>query len=418
MPSLKRPELRPVETIVVPDQTHGRVLVLRDTQGIATGHAVIPPPLIPIVSRFDGQHALAEIAKLATTELQRTVTEADVERLADELDRGLFLFGARFDEARARIERKFADADVRPASHAGGAYHDDASKLAAYLDGDCLAASAKDGSPSETSVGAHGKRITGLVAPHIDPWRGALGYGRSYRALRDSIAEDVHTFVVFGTSHAPMREPFSICPKAFATPLGAVAADLDACAELAKAARFDPHADLFNHQREHSIEFQVLFLKHVLKERPFKIIPILAGLGRHQANASDPGGDAHVGAFLDGIRSLIAKRNGKVVVVAGADMAHVGPRFGDRQPFDAPQRAVLEARDRESLDAAHPERAADFWTHVVSDLEERRVCGLAPIWSLLRVVNDSSEPAVVHYEQTVDGEDGSIVSHAGIAFTA
>ncbi|MFO0668905.1 MAG: hypothetical protein U0235_04645 [Polyangiaceae bacterium] len=47
--------------------------------------------------------------------------------------------GDRFEAARAEIERAFADAPVREASHAGGAYHDDPAKLRAYLDDDCLA---------------------------------------------------------------------------------------------------------------------------------------------------------------------------------------------------------------------------------------------------------------------------------------
>jgi len=105
--------------------------------------------------------------------------------------------------------------------------------------------------------------------------------------------------------------------------------------------------------------------------------------------------------------------------VAGADFAHVGPRFGDRRPYDAAARRTLEKRDRGSIDVATPSSAAAFWEHVVSDLEERRVCGLAPIYSLLRVLDHTTDPHhvdVVHYEQTIDDEDGSIVSHAGLAF--
>jgi MEMO1 family protein len=333
-----------------------------------------------------------------------------VERLIEELDKGFFLKGVRFERERERIEHLFEESPVRPASHAGGAYHDDPSKLARYLDENCLAAAPPNGSPNHA--------LTGLVAPHIDPWRGAIGYGRSYGALRRSIHADADTFVVFGTSHAPMREPFSICPKSFATPLGDVAPDDDACHTLAKAARFDPHADMFNHKREHSIEFQVLFLKHVLGDRPIRIVPILAGLGRHQARATDPSSDVQVESFLDAVRELVAKRPGRVVVVAGADLAHVGPRFGDAKAFDTRQRRTLEERDRDSLRVALPSSPGDFWSHVVSDLDERRVCGLAPIYSLLRVVDDASEPAVVHYEQTIDDDDGSIVSHAGVSYHA
>jgi hypothetical protein len=234
-----------------------------------------------------------------------------------------------------------------------------------------------------------------------------------------SMHADADTFVLLGTSHAPMREPFALCRKAFDTPFGAVPADEAAVDALAGHARgFDPFADQFNHKREHSLEFQVVFLKHLLKDRPFRIVPVLAGLGSQQSSGQDPAGDARVAGFMDGLRELIESRPGRVVLVAGADLAHVGPRFGDAQAFGDDQRATLESADRASLDHAVGLDAAGFWSHVVADLEERRVCGLAPIWSLVHALGGggAARGRVLHYEQTVDGEDGSIVSHAAVGF--
>ncbi len=384
------------------------MLVLRDTQGIAEGQAVLPPPLIPVVALFDGNHTVREIAALASRELGRDVPKDFVEGLARELDEAFFLETPRFERERERVEQRFRDATVRPAAHAGGAYHGDATKLREYLESECLARA-----PRQRGASRQG-RVRGLVAPHIDPWRGAAGYGRSYAALAAGLTDDVETFVIFGTSHAPMRAPFSVCPKAFDTPFGSVPVDDAACARLANAARFDVHADLMNHKREHSIEFQVVFLKHLLGARPFRIVPILAGLGRQQARRTDPSKDADVEAFLDSVRELVDRT--KAVVIAGADMAHVGPRFGDRSPYDAEARDVLERRDRASLASARSDGAREFWEHVVEDLDTRRVCGLAPIYSLLRVLEAvTATSELVHYEQTVDAEDGSIVSHAGVA---
>ena len=50
------------------------------------------------------------------------------------------------------------------------------------------------------------------------------------------------------------------------------------------------------------------------------------------------------------------------------------------------------------------------------DLETRRVCGLGPIYALLRVLPAGSHGKLAHYEQTIDPEEGSIVSHAAMAF--
>jgi MEMO1 family protein len=407
-----RPALRPVESIVVPDAEHGRVLVLRDTEGITSAHACIPPQLLPIVARFTGERTVTEIAHEVSQELGFEVPVELVEKLADELERALFLDGPSYRAARARALREFAKADVRPASHAGGAYAKDPAELARYLDEKCLAAA--NGKPRA----ANGRRIVGLVAPHIDPWRGAVGYGHAYGALSSSLAPEVDTFLLFGTSHAPMKEPFALCPMAFDTPLGALEADLEAVAAVAKRCSFDAYADQFNHKREHSLEFQVVFLKHLLGERRARIIPVLAGLGAHQLAKTDPAADRHASEFFDAVREVVEQRAGRVVIVAGADMSHVGPRFGDPRPFNPQERARLAKTDRGSLAHATDGNADAFWGHVVEDLETRRVCGLAPIYALLRALPGGAAGELLHYEQTVDGADGSIVSHAAVAFFA
>jgi len=409
-----RPALRAVESIVVPDPQHGRVLVLRDTQGITEAQAVIPPPLVPIVVRFTGRLSCEDIAKEVSGDGQGEVPVEVVTRLAAELDRGLFLDGPTFRAARARVEGDFAAATTRPASHAGGAYFAERQALERYIDGSCLA---KAKATHANGPHANGGSLLALVAPHIDPWRGAVGYGHAYNALAASLPADADTFVIFGTSHAPMARPFALCRKAFDTPLGPVDADGEALDAIAACATFDPYADQFNHKREHSLEFQVVFLKHLLKGRRFRIVPILAGLGLQQASGVDPASDGAIRAFTDGVRALVDGRPGKVVVVAGADMAHVGPRFGDPAPYDEAQRGTLEKADRTSLELAASLDVTGFWSHVAADLDERRVCGLAPIWSLLHAVSGTgARGKVLHYEQTVDADDGSIVSHAAVGF--
>jgi len=410
-----RPALRAVESIVVPDRVHGRVVVLRDTQGITETQAVLPPVLVPVAARFDGTLTCEEVAREASLELGAQVPVEVVVHLASQLEQGLFLDGPVFRAARARVMREFVEADVRAASHAGAAYHGDRRALERYIDDSCLARA--ESHPGASSGSGH-KSMVALIAPHIDPWRGAVGYGHAYRALASTLSPEVDTFIVFGTSHAPMREPFALCRKAFDTPLGPVQADtasLDALATAADA--FDPYADQFNHKREHSLEFQVVFLKHVLKGREFRIVPVLAGLGAAQASGVDPEQDGRVSRFLDGVRALVEARPGRVVVVAGADLAHVGPRFGDPEAYGEERRRELERADRTSLAHASGLDAPGFWAQVSADLDERRVCGLAPIWSLLRSVGGSgAEGRLLHYEQTVDEGDGSIVSHAAVGF--
>lgn len=392
---------------MVPDRRMGKALMLRDTQGVAPSHAVLPVEFIPIVTRMDGRRTCEEIARQVTSEIRERVPTALVVRLATELENAMFVDGAVYRRERDRIEREFAESSVRPASHAGGAYHDDPKKLADYIDEECLARAKK------TKNGAG--KLRALIAPHIDPWRGARCYGHAYTTLRAAVPDDVDTFVIFGTSHAPMRTPFSICRKAFATPLGPVEADLDAIDRIASAVRgdFDVYADQFNHKREHSLEFQAVFLRHLLGGRSVRIIPILAGLGEQQHTGESPARDAACERFFAEVRAVVEEKN--AVVIAGADLAHVGPRFGDDRPYTDRQRAVLDETDRESLDHAERAEAEAFWSHVAKDLDTRRVCGLGPIYSLLRTMT-AAKGRLVHYEQTVDAEEGSIVSHAAMGF--
>jgi len=406
--SPSRPRLRPVETIVVPDPRHGKVIVLRDTQGVAKGHAVIPPPLVPIVARMNGRLTCAQIAKEASRELGGDVPLEAVERLARQLDEGLFLEGETFERALDAVRAEFVALPARPASHAGGAYPGEREELVEYIQRSCFDAAG----PRKKRAG----KMRALVSPHIDPWRGAVGYGHAYGELAASLDERADTFVLLGTSHAPMREPFALCRKAYDTPLGVMPVDEDFLRELAAASDFDPYADELNHKREHSIEFQAVFLRHVLGDRPARIVPILAGLGDEQSSRKAPRSTAAVARFLDALRDGMEKRKGRVVVVAGADMAHVGPRFGDAAPHDARKRGALEKTDRASLDLATRVDAPAFWEHVAADLDERRVCGLAPIFSLVDVLPRGTRGELLHYEQNVDPDDGSIVSHAAVAF--
>lgn len=404
------PRLRPVEAIFVQDRARGRVLMLRDTEGIAPGAIVVPAHLAPVIGRFDGRHTVAQIAADATRTTGQAVSAALVEQLAAELDAAVMLDTPRFRARRREIVRTFAEATVRPASHAGGAYHADPGQLGRYIEDECLARA-----PARKRQGS----VLGLCAPHMDLWRAAVGYGHAYRALADALDENVDTFVLLGTSHAPMGRPFAVCAKSFATPLGALAPDHEAIAALEAATRFDLREDEYLHKGEHSLEFQAVFLRHLLGPRAAsaRIVPVLCGLGDAQARGRDPQLDADAESFLIALRRLVEDRLGRVLVIAGADLAHMGPRFGDARPLDARGRERLRARDEESIALALDGDARGFFHHVAADLATRRVCGLGPIYTMLRAL-PGGRGERLHYDQHIDPDEGSIVSHSSLIFSA
>ncbi len=409
MTARRLPKLRPVESIVVPDSRYGSVLVLRDPQGIAPDVVQIPPALVPIVARFDGTRDVHEIAEEIARELGTDFPHEVVVQVERALEQAGFLESKTFERKLREAQRAFDAAAVRASAHAGGGYPGSAAELRSYIEERCV--------PLHALTMAAGF-VRGLCAPHIDPWRGARGYGAAYHALAAALDPEADTFLVLGTSHAPMREPFALCKKAYATPLGELPCDESALDELARGAGFDAYHDRLNHKKEHSIEFQAVFLRHLLGTRPATIVPVLAGLGASQGSGRSPRKDANAARFLDAMAELVHKRGRRMVVVAGVDLAHVGPRFGDRAAADAKARDALEHTDRESMARFAAREREGFWEHVAGDLDVRRVCGLAPMYSLLWTLGAGTAGTLVHYEQSIDSEDGSIVSHAAVTFSS
>jgi len=403
------PPLRGVETIFAPHPQFGQALILRDSEGIAPSAIAIRADLAPIVACFDGRSSAQAVARRAERAIGRPVDVAIVERIVQDLDAAYMLDTPRYRAKRREAVLAFRAADERPAHHAGGAYHRDPRELARFIDDACL-------SQANGSISTNG-RMVGLCAPHMDLWRAAVGYGHAYRALAEAWPEGVDTFILLGTSHAPMRRPFAVCDKRFATPLGALEPDSDAIARLAKSSRFDVREDEYLHKGEHSLEFQVVFLRHLLGDRPARIIPILCGLGEAPARGSDPAKDGDAESFLVALGELVERLGDRALVIAGADLAHVGPRFGDPRPLDAAERTRLHARDAGSVELMKRLDAPGFYFQVIEDLETRRVCGLGPIYTMLRVLPEAAKGGLLHYTQCVDPVEGSIVSHASIEFS-
>lgn len=418
-----RPKLRAIEVVVIPDERHGRALMLRDTEGIAPSAVVVPAEWSAVLARFDGRRSVEEIAQGASQATGKRVGAAQVARLADELEQAWMLDSPRFHARRRDVVRSFGASKVRAAAHAGGAYHGDRLKLADYIERQCLSAARRQAAAQRGAAPRRpSARMVGLCAPHMDLWRAAVGYGHAYTALEEALKrpdfEDVDTFVLLGTSHAAMRRPYAVCEKTFETPLGALKPDHEMIAEIAAASLFDVHEDQYLHKNEHSIEFQAVFLRHLLGDRDASIVPILCGLSECQARRRDPSEDDVAESFLSALRRAVEKRGNRVVVIAGADLAHVGPRFGDPAPLDAQRRMALRQRDHASIAHATSVDAKGFFADVAADLDTRRVCGLGPIYTLLRALPPSSRGELLSYEQCVDPEEGSIVSHTSLGFYA
>jgi AmmeMemoRadiSam system protein B len=126
------------------------------------------------------------------------------------------------------------------------------------------------------------------------------------------------------------------------------------------------------------------------------MVPVLCGSLRADVDREAP---AH--PFLDELRRVLAESPGRTIVVAAADLAHVGLRFGDPEPLDARHLGLLEARDRETLSRVAQGDAAGFGQAVLEGGDPRRICGLAPIYAALAAL-DGVRGKLLRYEQADD----------------
>jgi AmmeMemoRadiSam system protein B len=160
-----------------------------------------------------------------------------------------------------------------------------------------------------------------------------------------------------------------------------------------------------------------VFLRYLFAgRREFTIVPILASfLHECLALGKDPEADPTAARFFEALRETMATSRRKVCLVAGADLAHVGPRFGDPEPVSPAQLRVVDSEDRAMLESVTALDPRGFFESVAREGDRRRICGLSPIYTLLRTV-DADRGALLKYAQWPDPQ--GTVTFASAAFSA
>ncbi len=407
---MDKPKLRPIQA--VPVRQDGEIAVqLFDPSGMTDLVAVVPQQMMPLLALFDGTHTITEIQATLTRRLGRLVFSHEVLGVLERLDEALFLESERFEAHVRELAAAFRAAPVREAASAGTGYPAEPGPLRAALDG-CFTA---DGGPGAPRPGAADAGLVGLVAPHIDFGRGGPCYAHAYKALAEAC--DAELFVVLGTAHFARDALFILTDKSFQTPLGTLETDADLVHALADRCGGDPFAEELVHKREHSIEFQVLFLQHLFAGRSIELLPVLCGPMEQAVGEASPGEAAAVTDFVAALREELAASGKRVCVVAGADLAHVGRHFGDDYSLTPGVMGEVERADRDALDHVVGLDADGFYEAVMLDGNARHLCGVAPICTLLATV-DASRCELLDYRQATDFDLQRAVTFASLALYA
>lgn len=273
----------------------------------------------------------------------------------------------------------------------GGWYPRSASQLNALLDGFFEKAKPKP---------APGK-IVGIIAPHAGFSYSGPSAAEAYKLLENpKTAASIQRVILLGVSHSSRFHGAAVSTFEYnATPLGKIPVDTAITRKLAKEKLFQVH----NHamQREHSIENHLPFLQRALRNRPFKIVPILMGY-------LDKKDFAKIAAV---IRKYI---DHKTLVVASTDFTHYGANFR-YTPF---RKNLKENLTNLDMGMIKPITRLAFDPYYAYKKETGiTMCGFNPVGVLISIFADGKHGAVLmDYRKSGDrnGDYSHSVSYASI----
>lgn len=393
-----------------------RFVVLRDPCDPEVDPIALGNGAAEILALMDGQRSVAAIhAALQMRGVSMSL--AEVTEFMQRLDAAGYLEGPR---ARRRLEQRqasFRTHPVRVAVHAGGGYPDGMAELPQFLAAGYLHEDGPGALPSRGD--APRGTPAGLMAPHIDLHRGAPTYSWGYRALVEAQPADL--YVVLGTCHNGVQGAFAGTRKPYDTPLGAIPSDGAFLNRVGALWGRDLYEGEFAHATEHSIEFQAVYLRSMglAGDGAATMAPILCdSLHSLVPEPASPRDLALVADFVSALRQAIVDDGRRITVIAAVDLAHVGPRFGDRWLADAENMQRVRRQDLEMLSLVAHGDAEGYYHQVMRDHDARRICGFTPTYLLTELMGGSGNRrgALQRYTQWTAADRSSGVTFASMLF--
>ena len=386
---------------VLPVSQDGReMFYLKDPEGLTEKSLVVSRDVLFLIALMDGKRSLRDLQEEYVRASGTLVHLEQIQSVVEAMDTGLLLENERFQSSLRDFKREYELAPYRSPCCSGRSYPEEREKLLGYL----------EKMFTQTQPPDVSGEIQGILAPHIDYTRGYKVYQQTYRYLPFT---DRELLVVFGTCHGLTPGLWNISLKDFSTPLGL----LPCRSGLADLVRANPilnkHLDEWCHRAEHSIELQLPFIQFLLQGRSLEILSILTGsMHEHVTRADEPDAKA-LHELADNLKLVLREYGKPYLLIAGADLAHIGAQFGDTYTLDRQTLARSKTKDEEILDGVKQVDGRRFLAAIRAERDGRRICGLAPIFFQLSLLEDS-RCELVGYDQWTDG--ASSVSFAGAVF--
>ncbi len=400
------PRLRPALDVFPSPDAEQPGLLLRDSLNYTEDILIIPPVFISALQMLDGKHTESEVQAQLTQVIGRPFPIHPLHEFLAVLQQAGFLETAEFEQMRAQKHAAFAALPVRESSHAGAAYPADAFELRATLDSYLM-----------TIVPPNPQPLIGIAAPHVSPAGGVGCYAAAYnrlRGLKDQLRGK--TIVILGTSHYGEPDKFGLTRKPFQTPYGTIQTDTELVDWLLHRAGDSINIEDYCHSVEHSIEFQALFLRHVLGTN-FKLLPILCGAFLQSfLSGKPPESEDQNRRFFAALGEMSELHKDRLFWVLGIDLAHIGQRYGDPLEARAEQGYMREVqeKDYERLRHVCAGNSGEFLELVLPDYDPLKWCGFTPLYTFMQAVKGARGNVLKYDQWNIDVS--SVVSFTALEF--
>jgi AmmeMemoRadiSam system protein B len=401
---IEKPKLRNVNVQRITHQGEP-VFLMQDGLRLSESAILLPQALGPLAMLCDGQHTLAEMQTVLQARFGLQLSRPTVKNLVEQFDEALLLESENFFKARQRAIELFRAAPQREPALAGLSYPAEPADLRRLLQNYLDEASNVPVSPADSR---------GIISPHIDYPRGGSVYAKGWGSAATAIRE-AELIIVFGTDHNGNLGTLTPTPQNYASPLGVMPTDQRVVNQLAEALGPErAFADELHHRAEHSIELVLVWLQFMRQGKPCPMVPILTGSFYHfmtgQASLTEEP------AYDEVIRILQAEmKQRRTVIVASGDLAHLGPAFGE-VPLSKADHAQMKIDDEALLENLAAGDAQSFFDFMKAGQFERNVCGLAPFYFTLRVLESTRGQSLAYDRCPADENDTSFVSVCGMVW--
>lgn len=401
------------------------ILGLADARQISDKVVFTHPAAQVILPLLNGERTIDQIV----TEVGRGLQRPMLEGLVAQLDDAGLLFGPNFDQMLVKMRSDFDRAPVLPPAStaaiaealAGAALGESSTeeeraaaapeKLRAAFDSWIDQALKDAPDPAFTDL------PRAIVAPHIDYPRGWLNYASVWGRMR--LVDRPERVIILGTNHFGEGTGVVGCDKGYQTPLGTCEIDADVL-KLMRARLGEPFlAHRYDHEREHSIELQIPWIQHVLgpddQGRHVKVFGALVHDPAVNNGESYDGTGVALDPFVAALREAIETLPGKTLLVASADLSHVGPSFGDQQQLAGDDEAPTQFRnkvfqhDREMVELVRQNKPGELVGAMAWQQNPTRWCSTGNLVATLLAVRPS-DVRLLNYAAAIDQQGLGMVS--------